>query len=314
MLVRFWGVRGSIPTPLSPEEVRRKISAVVERVTPSDIKTQEDRERFLAGLPPYLFGTAGGNTTCVEVRLSDDTLILFDAGTGISRFAASTAKREKHIKEFHLFITHFHWDHLQGFPFFTPHMFDPQCTLHVYSPREDAEEILRAQMQLPYFPITMDTMQAKIRFYHITEGPVGIGPARVDWRRMKHPGASYSYRITEKNRSCIFSTDTELMEADFEKTEENISFYKDTNLIIMDTQYTLDEAIEKYDWGHSSYSLAVDFAADWNIGTLVLFHHEPLYNDAKMFSIQKSANWYKSHLDKQDMRILLATEGLELEV
>jgi phosphoribosyl 1,2-cyclic phosphodiesterase len=314
MKIRFWGVRGSIPTPLTPEEVRRKVSAIIERVTPSDLVSQTSRERFLAGLPQYLFGTAGGNTTCVEVRLSDDSVILFDAGTGISRFSSATAKTDKHIKEFHLFFTHFHWDHLQGFPFFTPQMFDPNCSLHVYSPRDDVEEVLRSQMKEPFFPITLDTMQAKMHFHKLEHEPVHIGPAQVTWRGMKHPGSCYSYKVTEGERSCIFSTDTELREEDFRKHEENASYYEGTNVIIMDTQYTLDEAIEKYDWGHSSYSLAVDFVAEWNIDTLVLFHHEPQYNDAKMFGIQNSANWYKSHLDKQDLQILLATEGLELEV
>lgn len=314
MIIHFWGVRGSIPTPLHPEEVKRKISAIIERISPADLVSQESRERFLAGLPEYIFGTVGGNTTCVEVRLSDDTVILFDAGTGITRFSNFTAKRDKNIKVFHLFFTHFHWDHLQGFPFFAPQMFDPECTLHVYSPHKNVEEILREQMKLPYFPITMDVMQAKMYFHHLPEEPIQVGPAEVSWRRMKHPGGSFSYKIQEGDSSFIFSTDTELREADFRKNEENTRFYQGTDLIVLDTQYTLDEAIEKYDWGHSSYSLAVDFVAEWDIDKLVLFHHEPQYSDAKMYSIQKSANWYKSHLNQQDLEIMLATEDLELEV
>ncbi len=314
MIIRFWGVRGSYPTPLSPQEVRRKISAVVQRVHPSDLVSQESRERFLDGLPAYLFGTLGGNTTCVEIRLSDDTVILFDAGTGITRFADSTRKRDRQIKEFHLFFTHFHWDHLQGFPFFTPQLFDKNCTLHVYSHYDNTEEILRAQMKQPYFPITMDAMQAKMHFHRLTGDSLALGPATVTWRKMNHPGDCYSYKVREGDRACIFSTDTELKEEDFQKTDENIAFYRDVNLIAMDTQYTLDEAIEKYDWGHSSYSLAVDFVAEWSIKTLVMFHHEPLYNDAKMYSILNSANWYKSHLKNTDIEVLLASEGLELEL
>ncbi len=312
MKIRFWGVRGSIPTPLTPEEIRRKISAVVERITTQDLVSPEAKERFLAHLPPYLFGTTGGNTTSVEVRLKDGGIIIFDAGTGIFRMANSVAREQSPPKVFHLFFTHFHWDHIQGFPFFTPQAFDKSCTIHIYSPIEHVEHILREQMKPPYFPITLDTMQAKLVFHHLTEPEVKIGTAIVGWRQMQHPGKSFSYKVKDSEGSFIFATDTELRDDDFARTEENRKFFSGVNILTIDSQYTLDEAIEKYDWGHSSYSLAVDFATEWNINNLVLFHHEPLYNDSKMFSIEKSAGWYKSHIGKNNVNIMLAQEGLEL--
>lgn len=314
MKIRFWGVRGSIPTPLTPEEVRRKISAVVARVHPNDLKSPESRERFLSHLPPSLFGTTGGNTTCVEVRLKDNSVILFDAGTGISRFASSAAKEQPQPKVFHLFFTHFHWDHIQGFPFFNPQAFDKEATIHIYSPRGDVEQILREQMKPPYFPITMDTLQAKIVYHKLDGETVKIGPAEVSWRQMQHPGSSHAYKVSAEEGAFIFSTDTELRAEDFARDSENSRFFGKTSVLAIDSQYTLDEAIEKYDWGHSSYSLAVDFASEWKIGTLILFHHEPLYNDNKMFSIEKSARWYKSHVDTHDLKILLAQEGLEVPI
>jgi len=314
MKIRFWGVRGSIPTPLTPNEIRRKISAVIERVTPQDLVSPEAKERFLAHLPPNLFGTTGGNTTSVEVRLKDGGIIIFDAGTGIFRFGNSVAKEQPTPRVFHLFFTHFHWDHIQGFPFFTPPAFDKRCTIHIYSPIENVEQILREQMKQPYFPITLDTMQADIQFHHITEPSIPIGSATVRWRQMQHPGKSFAYRVEDSEGAFIFATDTELRDGDFARTEENRSFFNGVDILTIDSQYTLDEAIEKYDWGHSSYSLAVDFATEWDINTLVLFHHEPLYNDNKMFSIAKSAGWYKSHIGKNNVKILLAQEGLELSL
>ncbi len=313
MKVRFWGVRGSIPTPLTPEEVRRKISAVVERITPQDLVSPEAKERFLAHLPAYLFGTAGGNTTSIEVRLNDGNVIIIDAGTGIFRFANSVSREQPAPKVFHLFFTHFHWDHIQGFPFFSP-AFDKNVVIHIYSPIENVEKILRDQMKSPYFPITLDTMQAQFHFHKLEARPVKIGNARVSWRQMQHPGKSFSYKVEEGNGAFLFATDTELRDDDFARTEENRRFFGDVDILAIDSQYTLDEAIEKYDWGHSSYSLTVDFATEWDINTLVLFHHEPLYNDSKMFSIAKSASWYKSHVGKQDVEILLAQEGLELSI
>ncbi len=314
MRVRFYGVRGSIPTPLTPDEIQRKISSVVERITPQDIVSPEAKERFLAHLPPYLFGTTGGNTTSVEVRLKDGGIIIFDAGTGIFRLGNSVYREQSAPKVFHLFFTHFHWDHIQGFPFFTPPAFDKNCTIHIYSPVENVEQILREQMKPPYFPITLDTMQARLVFHHLKERKTKIGSATVEWRQMQHPGKSYAYKVKDKEGSFIFATDTELRDEDFARTEENRRFFNGVDILTIDSQYTLDEAIEKYDWGHSSYSLAVDFATEWNIRKLVLFHHEPLYNDNKMFSIAKSAGWYKSHIGKNNLQILLAQEGLELSL
>ncbi len=313
MKMRFWGVRGSIPTPLTPEELQRKISAVVERITAEDTKSSAAKERFLASLPPAIFGSVGGNTTCVEVRLEDNSVILFDAGTGIFRFSLHTAKTDKNVKEYHIFFTHFHWDHLQGLPFFGQ-LFDPTCTIHFYSMRADLEEILRRQMQMPYFPITMDVMAADIRYHTLEEESVEIGSGRVSWRRMKHPGHSHSYKVEENGKSVIFSTDTELVQEDFARTPENTAYFRDADVIVLDSQYTLDEAIEKYDWGHSSYSLAVDFASEWDINRLVLFHHEPQYNDNKMYNIVQSAQWYKRHLNKDRPEVLLAREGMELDI
>lgn len=313
MKIRFWGVRGSIPTPLTPNEVRRKIAAVVERITPQDLVSPEAKELFMAHLPPYIFGTAGGNTTCVEVRLKDGGVIIFDAGTGIFRLGNSVSREQPAPKVFHLFFTHFHWDHLQGFPFFSP-AFDKNSTIHIYSPIGNVEQILRDQMKAPYFPITLDTMQAKMHFHQLTDQEVRLGSATVSWRQMQHPGKSFSYKVQDSEGSFIFATDTELRDDDFARTEQNRRFFNDVDILAIDSQYTLDEAIEKYDWGHSSYSLTVDFATEWDIDTLVLFHHEPLYNDSKMFSIAKSAGWYKSHIGKKDVEILLAQEGLELSL
>ena len=132
-------------------------------------------------------------------------------------------------------------------------------------------------MKNPYFPVTIDLFSKSIKYNVLGNDSIRIGNAEISWRRMKHPGGSYSYKIEENGKTMIFSTDTELQDSDFEKNKKNIKYYQSSDVIILDSQYTLDEAIEKYDWGHSSYSLAVDFASAWNINKLVLFHHEPLY-------------------------------------
>lgn len=310
MKIRFWGVRGSLPRPLTSTQVQEKISAVLQLVRPEDLRNQESRERFISRLPSSLFGTVGGNTTCVEFRSSDNRIILFDAGSGIQRYGSHLLKERETVKEFHIFFTHFHWDHLQGLPFFSK-IYDPSVTIHFYSVRKDLETILRGQMVEPYFPIRLDAANARMEFHHLS-GPVRIGNAEVRWKKMSHPGESRSYRVKDGGKVAIFSTDTELSEADFAPTAENRDYFQGADMIILDSQYTLGEAIEKYNWGHSSYSIAVDFASAWKIKRLYLFHHEPEYDDRKLHALLNSADWYRSHLANNRIRIDLAREDREI--
>jgi len=313
MNVKFWGVRGSIPTPLTNRQVQNKIASVVQRIENKDLESAETRELFLAQLPPYLFGTVGGNTTCIEVRLSDGTVIIFDAGSGLRELGYSLKRKNQLARHYHIFFTHFHWDHLQGLPFFSA-LSEKNAKISFYSPEEHVEEYVRGQMKFPYFPVTLDVMPVAVEFNVLRDQMMKIGCGEVYWRKVKHPGGCVSYQVRETGKRIIFSTDTELSEADFEKNADNAVFYENADLLIMDTQYTLEEAIEKYDWGHSSYSLAVDFSAAWNIKNLVLFHHEPLYDDKKMYSILKSSTWYLNHLEQRGVKIYLAREQMELAI
>lgn len=313
MKITFWGVRGSVPTPINTEQIQSRISAVIQRVTAKDLENEDSKEAFLAKLPPYIMQTVGGNTTCIEVRLKDNSTVVFDCGTGIRELAKRDFLRNDYIgRTYNIFFTHFHWDHLQGLPFFTPQAYHPECKVFFHSPVKGFERYLWDQMRLPYFPVTMEAMSAEKKFIELEEQPLAVGSAIITWRKMKHPGGCYSYKIEESGKQFIFSTDTELTEEDFLRNEENKEFFQDADALVLDSQYTLDEALEKYDWGHSSYSLAVDFASEWGIKKLFLFHHEPLYDDKKIFSILKSAGWYLRHLESKGVEIHLAVEGYEL--
>ena len=311
--IHFWGVRGSIPTPLTPEQIKSRISAVVMRIRPMDLGSPESREAFLAALPPYLFGTVGGNTTCLEFRTRDDQMILVDAGSGLRELGASLMRTREKIREFHIFFTHFHWDHLQGIPFFKP-LYIPGNRVFFYSPEPDLELILRGQMRQPYFPVGMEVMNAEMNFVQLQGSELRLGDALVQWKPMRHPGGCQAYKLTEDGRSAIFATDSEITSEDFQRTEVNTRFFQGVDLLILDSQYTLGEAIEKYDWGHTSYSLAIDFASEWEIRTLALYHHEPDYSDRKINGILNSAEWYLARLQRRRLKVILAQEGLELQM
>jgi phosphoribosyl 1,2-cyclic phosphodiesterase len=312
--LKFWGVRGSIPAPLSSEAIQRRVSAVVARLRPADLADAQSREAFLAGLPPHLFGTVGGNTTCLSIRTAAGSLFIIDAGSGIRELGASLARSQERIRDYHILFTHFHWDHLQGLPFFAPAGYAAGNRLFLYSPREGLRGILEAQMRPPYFPVGMEAMRAEKHYVRLRKPPLRLGGAEIAWREMKHPGGCVAYKVSEGGRSLIFATDSELSTEDFRRSSENAAFFQDVDVLILDSQYTLGEAIEKYDWGHTSYSMAVDFAAEWGIRTLFLFHHEPSYHDRKIHSLLNSAKWYQARLHARPLEVRLAMEGLEVDI
>jgi phosphoribosyl 1,2-cyclic phosphodiesterase len=311
MKVRFWGVRGSLPAPALPSQIKSKISAVLARLTPEDIQSPENRERFLAGLPPWLFGTVGGNTSCVSVSNSKD-LIVFDCGSGLRELGIFYGKENPKPSKYNVFFSHFHWDHLQGLPFFNP-AYDPSVSIDFYCPMPNLENALVGQMTGPYFPVHMESMACKKKFIKI-ESRGNLETVSVEMKKMSHPGDAYSYLVTDGKKRFIYATDTELSANDFMKTDENTAFFRDADLIVLDCQYTLGEAIEKYNWGHSAFSLAVDFAANWRIKHMLMFHHDPAYNDHKLFNILQSARWYMERLNIKGIEISLAQEGLEIEL
>lgn len=314
MTIRFWGVRGSHPTPITPDALRSKIASVVQRVRPADLADVRSREQFLASLPKWLFGTTGGNTPCIEIRLADGTFLLFDTGSGIRELSAHFAQRLHVPTHFHVFFSHFHYDHIQGLPFFGP-AYNPATTLSFYSPVARFKQYLLEHMQHPYFPIRMDERMSKnMEFRVLDGGSLSIGSASIQWRKLNHPGGSYAYRIDEDNRTLIIATDVELLESDFDRTPDNVSFFRGAHVLVLDTQYTLGEAIEKISWGHSSFSLGVEFATAWDIERMFLFHHEPLYDDQKLHRNLQSARWYAQRLGNEKMEILLSQEGMELSI
>jgi len=325
MNIHFWGVRGSIPTPVSPSRIKSKISAIVEQITAEDLISPETRERFLAGLPPWLFGTVGGNSPCVSVTFEkpqaqqsdaqendSNECIIFDCGSGLREFGLSQLNGLKTQNHYHIFLSHFHWDHIQGLPFFGP-AYNPANKIDIYSPVGGLEKIMSGQMSNPYFPVTLDAMGAK-KTYHYMDNDITVCGCAISMKKMNHPGDSYAYCVNENGKRLIYATDTELTSGDFLKNDENTAFFSGADLIIIDCQYTLGEAIEKYNWGHSAFSLALDFAANWNIKHMVLFHHDPTYDDHKLYGILQSAKWYLERMNIKGIELTLAFEGLEISI
>lgn len=316
MIVRFWGVRGSVPTPMGAQQLKEKIMWALKGASDRDIMDERAAEHYMEGLPVHIKGTYGGNTSCVELH-SEDTTIIFDAGSGIrllgqhlmdGRFGqgAGTA---------HLFLSHTHWDHIQGFPFFLPaHV--PGNRIIIYSLHPDVKERFSMQQNPSYFPVPLKTMQADIEFVSLSEGQnVAIGHVDITNIKLNHPGGSFGYRVRKQDASFVYATDTEFTNLSESHMEKYIDFFSRAKVLVFDSQYTLREALEKEDWGHSSSLTGVDMALDAGVETLVLFHHEPMYDDNTLQDILQRTRKY-AELQESDhtCKVILAYEGLELVV
>lgn len=312
MKIQFWGVRGSIPTPLTPQQIQAKISAVIQRVTPEDIVSDESRDSFIDSLPSWIFGTCGGNTPCVEVTSDAGRTFVFDAGTGIrSMGKLSAPPADSH---YDVFFSHFHWDHIQGLPFFDG-LYDKGSTFDIYSPFPDMESYLREQMKFPYYPVDFSAVSGRMKF-HLMKPGVGLkfGDVEVSCIETSHPGCSYSYSVSENGRKFVYATDVELSARDFSYDESRCRVFQDADVLVMDAQYSVEDSILKEKWGHSAFCYVIDFAVAWNVKKLYLFHHEPTYDDRKLNMILESAEWYSHYISSKPVEVYLAYEGLTIKL
>ncbi|MCL2609775.1 MAG: MBL fold metallo-hydrolase [Treponema sp.] len=308
MRIHFWGVRGSLPSPVSPAALRRKLATILAGALPEDLADGESRERFLSGLPPWLFGTVGGNTSCVSVELEGFPQgIIFDCGSGMRELGNDADSRKA---GYHVFLSHFHWDHLNGLPFFKP-AFDPKVSIDFYSPKPDLERILSNLMLEPYSPVSMQQTPST-KAFHRMQAPITLGSGEISFRKMPHPGDSFAYKIKSGGKSFLYATDVEFGPDDFCRNEENAAFFGNLDLAVIDSQYDLLEAERKKGWGHSSYCIAVEFAAAWGIKHLVLFHCDPSALDSDLYRMAGAAARYADFLCGRNLKVSIACEGTDI--
>ncbi len=316
VIVKFWGVRGSVPTPMVSHEIRAKILWALKGALEHEFSDQGAVERYVDGLPAHIKGTYGGNTSCVQLQ-SGGTTIIFDAGSGIRVLG-------KHLMEgmfgegagtAHLFLSHTHWDHIQGFPFFLP-AYVPGNRIVIYSPHPDIQDRLKTQLVPSYFPVLLEEMEANIEFVTLSEGKVlTIDELSVSNIRLKHPGGSFGYRVEKRGASFVYATDTALSNISESELEKLIEFFYQAKVAVFDAQFTAREAALKEDWGHSSPFTDVDIALKAGIKTLVLFHHEPTHDDLTLYDkFQKARNYLESKRQDRTCTMFMAYEGLELVV
>ena len=258
MQVRFWGVRGSTPTP------------------------QLNNLGY------------GGNTPCVEILCPGHDTVIFDGGTGIRDLGQSLDNQGPVSVK--LFLTHFHWDHIQGIPFFSP-LYHPESevTFCAFGRSGGPEGMLVNQMQAPYFPVDVNLAAARKKFVEIQQQPVKIGDLRIHPFPLNHPQGAMGYRIEFNSQVVVYATDLEHGEKEYDKILREYS--QNADLLIYDAQYTPDEYENQKGWGHSTWLEATLVANDCQVEQLLLFHHDPGHDDETLEQIVLSA---REHFERTD--------------
>lgn len=319
MKIKFWGVRGSIPTPQSEKVVSDKVIKSLKLATPADIVSEESIERFVRSLPMSLRSTYGGNSTCIQVKPESGDLIIVDCGSGLKNLGAELMANEfgKGNGQASIFMTHSHWDHIQGIPFFVP-FFVAGNHFTVYSPIENMKQRIEYQQNEAYFPVNLDYMSATKEFVTLDqEGEFYLNGIKIINKEMNHPGGSYGYRFEENGKVFVFTSDCEFNIDVIDKLDSYREFFQDADVVVFDTQYTFDESISKIYWGHSSASIAIDIAATFNVKKLILFHHDPNYSDEKLDMVLANAKSYIAtnlHKKSIELDVELAIEGKEIQI
>jgi phosphoribosyl 1,2-cyclic phosphodiesterase len=314
MFVKFWGARGSIPTPISAAAIKDKITRALQGASGLDLNDPKVVGAYVNSLPFAIQGTAGGNTACVEVITGDQHIIL-DAGSGLRELGLSLLQGPfgRGQGTAHIFLSHIHWDHIQGFPFFVP-AYIPGNRIFFYSPRDDIEEKLKLQQTSPsLFPIKLGDMAAHKEFVTLSSENVRLGDVTVACSRQHHPGDSYAYRIEHGEKSLVYATDSEYKNLGQEALQPHLDFFAGADLLIFDAQYTFAESVAKEDWGHSTAMVGVDMAIKTGVKRLALFHYDPTYSDDKLKEIKDKTVAYCALVPgDNNLEISLAIEGLGL--
>ncbi|MBN1993056.1 MAG: tetratricopeptide repeat protein [Anaerolineae bacterium] len=341
MRVKIWGARGSVPTPIRPEEVREKIVSAILNISKVEsgtfreeliaavlddqmviapththtglLRLQQERrqiiETYLDGLSPLGSMTAGGNTPCIEIR-SDDDLFIIDAGSGIRELGRELMQGVWGQGQgvIHLFFSHPHWDHIQGFPFFRP-AFIPGNKIFIYGVH-DLEAALRRQQEPLSFPVSLDYMQAEITFIHLEPGePLEFGDLRLHTIRNHHPGDAYSFRFEKGDKVFVYASDAAYPSgADL---RPYLDFFAGANVLIFDAQFTQRESDEKEDWGHSSSFMGVEMAQAARVENLLLFHYDPTYTDQDLEKILADTLKFQQNQypGQKPVNVMIAQEG-----
>jgi phosphoribosyl 1,2-cyclic phosphodiesterase len=316
--IRFWGTRGSLPVALTASAVRTKIVAALRGASGRTFSTDAEAERYADGLPFADAATYGGHTSCVAIETGGTEYVLCDLGSGLRPFGNAALARHgaQSPQTYHMFVSHVHWDHIMGLPFFAP-AYIAGNRIFIYGSHSWLESALRRQQDAPSFPVDFSFLQADIRFVHLEpDQRHSAAGMTVTTMLQRHAGDSYGYRFESGGRSLVYTTDSEHKLDDPMETESYAAFFRGADVVIFDAMYSLADAVSiRADWGHSSNVVGVELCQLAGARHLVLFHHEPTYSDQAIDAVLADTRRLEEITRTgQPLEISAAYDGLEIEL
>jgi phosphoribosyl 1,2-cyclic phosphodiesterase len=318
MRVRFWGTRGSIPVALTAADIRDKLAQALVRASGRTFAGYEEAHAFAANELDFpLTHTFGGHTPCVELVVPGDEYYVCDMGSGARPFGAHVLARQAGRQAtVNVFMSHVHWDHIMGFPFFGP-AYVPGTKIRIHGCHDVLEHAFRLQQSPPCFPVDFSQLGAAIDFVKLeVNRPYRVNDVTVTPHLQLHGGDSYGYRFDRGGKSVVYSTDSEHKLENRRDAEAFAEFFREADIVIFDAMYALAEAISvKADWGHSSNIVGVELCQMARAKHLVLFHHEPANNDATLQALLNEAKRFEE-LTRTDhvLQVSAAYDGLEIDL
>jgi phosphoribosyl 1,2-cyclic phosphodiesterase len=300
--------------------IREKIKQALMRLEGRCLENENQVERFMdESLDFFTKHGYGGDSSCVQIEGGNEYMIC-DMGSGLRRFGQHVIKEhgEGSPQIFHFFMSHLHWDHILGFPFFPP-AYIPGNKIYIYGGHrtEVMEDVFHRQQSTPCFPVEWNQLGAEIVFNHLeTDQWSEINGFRIKLMRQAHPGGSFGYRFEKDGKILVYSTDAEHKQQNEEETKSVIKFFNNADLVIFDSMYSLADMITiREDWGHSSNVVGVDLCLLAKVKHYCLFHHEPSHSDEMINTIfQETIRYEEIVSESHSLKVSTAHDDMVIDV
>ncbi len=322
--VKLLGVRGTLPTPLTPSQRDDKIKQAIQAFIASPQASVFEVQEFMKDYPAHLRGGYGGHTSCVQISSKSEQLII-DCGTGLSQLVPELANTEfKEGKgQIHILMTHFHWDHLMGLLTFFP-LFIKGNKIHFYAVQPELAQVIKAIFQKPFFPVPFESLGGTLYFHQLSpREPRPINGFNITPYQLDHPDPCWGFRVEKDGAVYSHCVDTEGVRLTPEELGPDLPLYQNVDLMLFDSQYTMQEITEKVNWGHATANFGIDLALTQNIRKILFAHHDPFASDSKIKETSVQVQHYyesmcrmykKNNIPFNDVEWDIAREGMRIEV